>query len=266
MRPPIPEEIAAKVLFHHDRTCCVCRERGKRVQIHHIDENPSNNDPRNLAALCFDCHDQTQIKGGFGRGLNPAQITTYRDDWEKRVAENRERADQLLLDKQIGVINTATAKRTTWTPPSKLELTAYVESIPDTMKKAYEVAQPEWDKGATNVVAQATYQVTAVAERLWIGLSAWYPPKHFEGKEPTEFVGEFLRQRYDLRHSLMEPEGIGTGGSMMRPMVAYGVLLDLQELIVLSVRMLLTFVQPDTGISLDDWVNRFRTATNSYPC
>jgi hypothetical protein len=33
----------------------------------------------------------------------------------------------------------------------------------------------------------------------------------------------------------MEPGGIGTGGTMMRPMVAYGVLLDLQELIILSV-------------------------------
>jgi hypothetical protein len=87
----------------------------------------------------------------------------------------------------------------------------------------------------TNIVAQATYQVTAVAERLWIGLSAWYPPGHFDGKEATEFIGEFLRQRYDLRHSLMEPGGIGTGGTMMRPIVAYGVLLDLQELIILSV-------------------------------
>ncbi len=266
MRVPIPEPIAAQVLFDQDRTCCICRERGKRIQIHHIDENPSNNDPRNLAVLCFDCHDQTQVKGGFGRTLNTAQVTTYRDDWEKRVAENRERADKLLLEKQIGVIGSAIKIEGEWHSPGKIELLAYVESIPDTMKRAYDLAQSEWDKGATNVVAQATYQVTAVAERLWVGLSAWYPPRHFEEKEATEFIGEFLRQRYDLRHSLMEPDGIGTGGSMMRPLVAYGVLLDLQELIVLTVQMLLTFVQVDTGISIVTWVERFRYATNSYPC
>lgn len=64
-RIPIPPEIAAKVLVAHDRTCCVCQERGKRVQIHHIDENNSNNGEANLAVLCFDCHDLTMIKGGF---------------------------------------------------------------------------------------------------------------------------------------------------------------------------------------------------------
>jgi len=267
-RTPIPEDVAAKVLFDQDRTCCVCRQRGKRVQIHHIDEDPSNNDPHNLAVLCFDCHDQTQIKGGFGRTLNATQVTTYRDDWEDRVATNREAADAILLKEQVGVADSASAskKRNEWRRPGKIELTTYIESIPDTMKRAYDLAQTEWRNGATNVVAQATYQVTAVAERLWVGLSAWYPPGHFEGMDAEAYIGEYLRQRYDLRHSLMEPEGIGTGGSMMRPLVAYGVLFDLQDLIVLSVRMLLTFVEGDTGISIDAWIERFKAATNSYAC
>ena len=161
-------------------------------------ETPSNNDPRNLAVLCFDCHDKTQIKGGFGRTLDAAQVTIYRDEWATRVAQNRERADKLLLAEQIGVINSAIAARRIWQPPGTLELAIYIESIPETMKKAYELAQTEWDRGATNIVAQATYQVTGVAERLWTGLSAWYPPGHFGGKDATEFIGEFLTQRYDL--------------------------------------------------------------------
>ena len=92
MRIPIADDIAAEVLFRQDRTCCICQERGKRVQIDHIDEDHLNNDPRNLAALCFDCRDLTQIKGGFGRTLNAAQVAKYRDDWESRVAQNREHA------------------------------------------------------------------------------------------------------------------------------------------------------------------------------
>src|SRR6266487_675808 len=48
-RIPIPSETAASVLFRSDRTCCICRERGKPNQIHHIDEDPANNDPANLA-------------------------------------------------------------------------------------------------------------------------------------------------------------------------------------------------------------------------
>src|SRR5205085_2149445 len=53
-RTAIPREIRDKVLkeFHHK-----CAIDGKvDPQIHHIDENPSNNDPLNLIPLCPNCH------------------------------------------------------------------------------------------------------------------------------------------------------------------------------------------------------------------
>ena len=80
-RVEIPEEVAARVLFLSDRTCCVCREARKPVQIHHIDEDPSNSIEANLAVLCFDCHHETQIRGGFDRKLDARQVMLYRDDW-----------------------------------------------------------------------------------------------------------------------------------------------------------------------------------------
>jgi len=80
-RPEVPKEIGAQVLVWADRTCCVCREPRRKVQIHHIDENPSNNDIANLAPLCLHCHDETQVKGGFGRQLDAAQVTLFRDRW-----------------------------------------------------------------------------------------------------------------------------------------------------------------------------------------
>ena len=136
-------------------------ERGKEVQIHHIDENNENSeDVNNLAALCFDCHNDTQIRGGFGRKLNAAQIIEYRDDWVRRVADIRRGADELLMQKQVGIIDAATmAQVGDWEPPSALELTAYIDSIPDTMRRAYALAQPEWDTGTNSSVMQATYQV-----------------------------------------------------------------------------------------------------------
>jgi hypothetical protein len=68
-RTEIPSEIAAQVLFESDRTCCVCRVPGRPIQIHHIDDDPSNSPADNLAVLCFDCHRDTQIRGGFDRKL-----------------------------------------------------------------------------------------------------------------------------------------------------------------------------------------------------
>jgi hypothetical protein len=66
----------------------VCR-RAKPVQIHHIDDNPANNTPENLAVLCLECHRETQIRGGFDRKLDAAQVVLYRDHWLATVAKLR---------------------------------------------------------------------------------------------------------------------------------------------------------------------------------
>ena len=88
-RAEIPRHTEAQVQFASDRTCCVCRIKGKPFQIHHIDENPANNDFKNLAVLCLECHNETQIRGGFGRKLNAEQVILYRDDWLIQVAKTR---------------------------------------------------------------------------------------------------------------------------------------------------------------------------------
>jgi len=88
-REQVPKDVAARVLFYSDRTCCVCRVRGKPVQIHHIDEDPSKSDIRDLAVLCFECHRETQIRGGFDRKLDAEQVILYRDDWNRLIARNR---------------------------------------------------------------------------------------------------------------------------------------------------------------------------------
>jgi hypothetical protein len=88
-RTPIPASTAAAVLFAANRTCCVCRKEGEPVQLHHIDEDATNHAENNLAVLCLSCHDQTQIKGGFARRLDSAQIRLYRDDWSQLVAAAR---------------------------------------------------------------------------------------------------------------------------------------------------------------------------------
>lgn len=88
-RIEIPSDIATEVLFESDRTCCVCRVRGKPVQLHHIDDDPGNSSAQNLAVLCFDCHRETQIRGGFDRKLDAAQVKKYKADWVKRVQARR---------------------------------------------------------------------------------------------------------------------------------------------------------------------------------
>lgn len=99
-RIEIPTDIAAKVMFLSDRTCCVCRSGKKPVQIHHIDENPANNNPDNLAVLCLDCHNDTMIKGGFGRKLNADQVILYRNDWLNTIKKKRANTELEVVQNQ----------------------------------------------------------------------------------------------------------------------------------------------------------------------
>jgi hypothetical protein len=88
------------VLFWSDRTCCVCREKGKAVQIHHIDGDNTNGEINNLAVLCLDCHTETQIHGGFHRKLDSDQVLLYRADWYRTVA--RDRTSELRREQSEG--------------------------------------------------------------------------------------------------------------------------------------------------------------------
>lgn len=92
MSSRIPEDISALVLFSSDSTCCICWKPGLAVQIHHIDGNRTNHSPDNLAVLCLDCHNKTQISGGFGRKLKKEVVRLYRDGWLSKVAYKREYA------------------------------------------------------------------------------------------------------------------------------------------------------------------------------
>src|SRR6266536_106975 len=101
-RTDIPADVASDFLFEQDHTCCICRERGKHVQIHHIDEDPSNHSPRNLAVLCLEDHNETQVRGGFGRKLSPETVVRYCDDWIEAVRRRRQEADRIAVERMSG--------------------------------------------------------------------------------------------------------------------------------------------------------------------
>jgi hypothetical protein len=107
-RVEIPTELATRVLFASDRTCCICRNTQRKVQIHHIDGDPSNNDFDNLAVICFDCHSDAHSKVAFARNLSSDIIRLYNQSWREIVAVHlsphgssgtlREYTQEVLLD------------------------------------------------------------------------------------------------------------------------------------------------------------------------
>jgi hypothetical protein len=56
-RVPIPVAVRREVLIEASYRCAMPRcMTAIAIDVHHIDENPSNNDPSNLIALCPTCH------------------------------------------------------------------------------------------------------------------------------------------------------------------------------------------------------------------
>ncbi len=53
-RQQLPKATREAVLNEYRHRCAICG--GDRPQIHHIDENPANNELANLLPLCPDCH------------------------------------------------------------------------------------------------------------------------------------------------------------------------------------------------------------------
>jgi hypothetical protein len=228
-RKAITPDVSAEILFTSDRTCCVCRERGKRVQIHHIDENPSNNTISNLSVLCFDCHDETQIRGGFGKHLTAPLVTKYRDEWLLRVKQRRDEADTFAVSKMAGAITLNTSKENLIPPISSLY--SYLDSIPDIKTELLAKAQPEWDSGVTATMNQASYDYIDGLQGVLVGLSKFYSTKAFDDQEPHEFFSEIISSRFRWHRSHSEPAGPGTGGTIIGTICGGSVSSDVEKMV-----------------------------------
>jgi hypothetical protein len=98
-RRTIPREILTEVFDAASNMCCVCRAPAAGgLHVHHIDGDPGNNDPSNLAVLCLDHHSLAHTQGGFGRRLDARLVTHHRDTWEAAVRHRQGSASEAAAD------------------------------------------------------------------------------------------------------------------------------------------------------------------------
>lgn len=95
-RKKISDEHVASLQFNSDFRCCLCAHvgdfppRAKSGQIHHIDEDPSNNAIENLVWLCLDHHEEVGRTSRSARRIHPRAVVRLRDDLERRVRRQRQ--------------------------------------------------------------------------------------------------------------------------------------------------------------------------------
>lgn len=243
MRTPIPDAISAEVLFQHDRTCCVCNEPGKAIQIHHIDENPANHDPNNLAVLCLQHHEETQIRGGFGRKLRDVDIRRHREDWLRRIAERRTAADRIVLERMTALPDHLDDEH--WARPSDEALAATLATLPDLYADICRRADPFLSSTTRQDMLHGAQMIIDVLAQSWTRLASWFPPRHFGNMRADEYITKYVADRYAWNLALWEPDEPGSGGREAAIYATGDTLLDMERVVVDSVQRL--------GLWLDDF-------------
>jgi hypothetical protein len=84
-RPDVPDATAREVLRKAMHRCSICYQ--EQVIIHHIDENPENNDESNLVVICLHHHGLAHTRFEMTRNLTPALLKDYKREWEQRVLD-----------------------------------------------------------------------------------------------------------------------------------------------------------------------------------
>jgi hypothetical protein len=90
-RKKLSRGVHERTLSANSHVCCVCKRRGIGVNVHHIDHDPGNNSPENLAVLCVaehDAHHRPSASPALAHlDLSADAIRRYKSDWESFVAE-----------------------------------------------------------------------------------------------------------------------------------------------------------------------------------
>lgn len=210
-RTRVPDNVAADFLFASDHTCCICREAIRKVQIHHIDGDPTNHDASNLATLCFEDHDRTLVKGGFGRSLSADEVRRYRDDWLERVKSRRASADELAA-----VAMAKLQEPPPWRPHDEFIAPplAFIFAIPALRRSAMQHVEAG-RSGSTVEMREANQEYVDAMTEVLVALAAYLPTSEPESRDARKHFGNLIETQLAKHWLEFEPGGPGTGGTIV---------------------------------------------------
>ncbi len=254
-RIPIPNHISAKVQFDSDRTCCFCRAPNKTIQIHHIDDDPGNNDDDNLAVLCLECHNKTKL---FGRHLNAAQIRLYRNDWVLLVAKKHssmtaDQKDNFLINafmklgdsyeeakvfiERVAESERERHKKLLLAETEDGKLARLLMDIPIRRRKLYAIAQPIWDRGCTADTLGANGTLIEGLKNVMTELTKYFKQPHFMSttlSDPRgkDYLNERIKSMYEWRRACESTTGNKGRGTIANVILSGSVINDVERMLL----------------------------------
>lgn len=270
-RTPIPPEVAALVQHESIRTCCVCQVPGKPYQIHHIDENPSNNDPSNLALLCLDHHNETQLKGGFGRKLDAHQIRLFKDEWIATVRERKKRASDRFIEAMTEVIGhqqshvdpNITNNRAGRLGQlfSTTDPTNFVRAIPRIVELSFDLINQQADLSTFGMVTSSNEQC-GVLEEIWIYfMTIRQSDERRNSQAISEMLDRYQQVTSQIFWEIEFPDGNSEfGGSIRFLNAAHDRFEQMSNLLLDSVKCIFRDEYGGVTESYSDWKNEYFNA------
>jgi hypothetical protein len=126
-----------------------------------------------------------------------------------------------------------------------------ISTFPDILREAHANAQDGWG-GTTVDMMRASYDVIEVLQSMWLRLARAYPDGHFDNISHEDYIRRYVQDRFVWHRAINEPDGVGTGGTIVGPLSAGAVMRDLERMVEQTVLAVL-----NRGITDDD-VNSYR--------
>ncbi len=131
----------------------------------------------------------------------------------------------------------------------------FINNLPNLKKAVEQSSQELWDSGITANMRQGSYDLIHSLQDYWVSLAEFFPPLHFDGKEPRVYISDYTQSRFSFHRSNLEPDGAGTGGSIVHVMAGGGVIQDLENMIEETV---CTLSSSTDTIDFENWKKRWR--------
>ena len=174
---------------------------------------------------------RTQLDDSFASNLEELQALVP-DDCSDRVAKRRAEADrQAIQQASLSLQRAQQSNEALYDDERAKAILKYVESLPPLRQSLIAKAQPEWDTGVTARMVKASYEYIDSLQGVLVTMAAFYPKGNFGYDDPHCYFSEVISSRFAWHRSLAEPDGPGTGGSIIHVTVSGSVVSDVEKMV-----------------------------------
>lgn len=251
-----------RVLLASNKTCCVCRDRGRPVSIFALNDNgfagcPSLHSVSHEIVLCRSCHAYFRKREIIDLRPRDLVLREFNEEWLDRIRIRREQADSLvmtrLLAEQPKVLD---GKRGMGADGRGEHLIRCVNRLPGLRWDLMVELMPDMNSGVTSRILSVCHRYVDVLEAIMVALSRFYAPGTFGATtEPRAHFVDHIAMLFEWHRGHLQPFGARRAQGSVRVVCAGNVIADLEAMIE---DMVMSLVGNDIRFNFSEWPKRWR--------